>query len=585
MVTPDFTPSRRPPKPAPFGGDGQEEDLKKKPSIDEGTQTKMTAGTGDISEICRRNLRRNLHRRKASLTSEEQGFLEAPCLHGNDVNVQLARERLRDENLFFDPLLDHPRQPSSSQQLGEEGGLRSDDALCATREPSTSSIPPEGKASHCIAGSERRQAVLQERRENPTFETKLWETHGNEVAISKSGSRRSYLVSKNSENSRSTPNLMGTTRSDNNRKGRRQHQLQRAKPMYFDDLSGSHRASRVLSAGDTIELLSDIHSWFFRDPGPSPRPSRKMSGNIRKVASVPSQLVLRETRSVNESYQFDDDISWKLDYEDNLDYYDSWMAIEDEYINGYGGGGTLPFVILGTSTNDIAAHPHVLSPPLMESLQVFLPGSKAGDNFWMKYSLVRDGASMNTFLQNARGAKHSFLAIETVDGEVFGAFTAEEWRKNGNYFGSAESFLWRMRRSRQEKWHSIIQQAHQESLIDIFPCTGEDRSIQLCTLDKIAVGGGSCDAVSGQGITARDGSPIKKHEWGFGLTIESGFLTGTTSPCLTFGSPSLSNVHSDGSKFEIMNLELWTLTPSFTLEDAAKLELGKLFLEEHIKHN
>jgi len=30
-----------------------------------------------------------------------------------------------------------------------------------------------------------------------------------------------------------------------------------------------------------------------------------------------------------------------------------------------------------------------------------------------------------------------------------------------------------------------------------------------------------------------------------------------------------------------MNLELWTLTPCDRLEDAEKLELGKLFLEKH----
>ena len=35
------------------------------------------------------------------------------------------------------------------------------------------------------------------------------------------------------------------------------------------------------------------------------------------------------------------------------------------------------------------------------------------------------------------------------------------------------------------------------------------------------------------------------------------------------------------SSREWRNLELWTLTPCFTLEDAEKMELGKLFLESH----
>ena len=39
-----------------------------------------------------------------------------------------------------------------------------------------------------------------------------------------------------------------------------------------------------------------------------------------------------------------------------------------------------------------------------------------------------------------------------------------------------------------------------------------------------------------------------------------------------------------GSLFEIINLELWTLTPCETLEEAEKLELGRLFLEKHGKY-
>jgi hypothetical protein len=185
---------------------------------------------------------------------------------------------------------------------------------------------------------------------------------------------------------------------------------------------------------------------------------------------------------------------------------------------------------------------------------------------------------MHTFLQYARGAKYSILAIETVDGEVFGAFTTEPWRKNWNYFGGEESFLWKMRKSRRQKCHSIIDQAQMESEIDVFPYTGVNYSIQLCTHNKIAVGGGT-KAPSSEKSSKNE--TINDHDWGFGITVEGDFLHGTSSPCLTFGSPSLSATHPNGSLFEIMNLELWTLTPCTRLEDAEKLELGKLFLENN----
>ncbi|KAL3893275.1 MAG: hypothetical protein SGARI_008274, partial [Bacillariaceae sp.] len=124
--------------------------------------------------------------------------------------------------------------------------------------------------------------------------------------------------------------------------------------------------------------------------------------------------------------------------------------------------------------------------------------------------------------------------------------------------------------------HGILDQAQKESEIEVYPYTGENRFIQLCTHDRIAVGGGlpSSDA---EKKTSED---VNDHEWGFGLAIQSDMLQGTSSPCLTFGSPALSNTHSDGSLFEVINIELWTLTPCATVEEAEKLELGKLFLQK-----
>jgi hypothetical protein len=63
----------------------------------------------------------------------------------------------------------------------------------------------------------------------------------------------------------------------------------------------------------------------------------------------------------------------------------------------------------------------------MESLSNFLPYSLTHQNFWMKYSLVRDGASLFTLLQNVRASKHTLIALETTGGDVFGAFTSTPW--------------------------------------------------------------------------------------------------------------------------------------------------------------
>ena len=150
----------------------------------------------------------------------------------------------------------------------------------------------------------------------------------------------------------------------------------------------------------------------------------------------------------------------------------AWDVFEDDYAIGYGANNTLPFKILGTSADDTTCHPHVLSPPLMESLCNFMPPSISEDNFWLKYSLVRDGASLHSLLRNVRGAKYTLICIETIQGEVFGSFTSSPWRKNWNYFGNGESFLWRMRRTRSDKdaQYSILDQAKLEVSIHCLHC-------------------------------------------------------------------------------------------------------------------
>jgi hypothetical protein len=345
----------------------------------------------------------------------------------------------------------------------------------------------------------------------------------------------------------------------------------------FDSMLSFGESSAISTSNSFDESVSyDRLSAIFRRSIPHSLSDDELNG----IYLGGSRLLMRETSSQRELKPIESNSSWKMEDDSELDYYDPWKVIEDEYDNGYGGGGTFPFFILGTSADDIESQPHVLSPPLMESLQEFLPFSKMSENFWMKYSLVRDGASLHTFLQKARGAKYSILAVETVGGEVFGAFTSEPWRKNWNYFGGGESFLWRMRHTRKEKTHSIIDQARMESEIDVYPYTGANNSIQLCTHDRLGIGGGNGDEAY-EDTVFQDGKPIKAHQWGFGLTIDSDMLHGTTSPCVTFSSPSLSIEHADGSVFEIINLELWTLTPCIRLEEAEKLELGALFLEKH----
>jgi hypothetical protein len=58
----------------------------------------------------------------------------------------------------------------------------------------------------------------------------------------------------------------------------------------------------------------------------------------------------------------------------------------------------------------------VMPQAMMESLQKHLPMAKRGESVWLQYSLVKDGASIETMLDKCRGTKYSVFAVKTIEG-------------------------------------------------------------------------------------------------------------------------------------------------------------------------
>ena len=307
--------------------------------------------------------------------------------------------------------------------------------------------------------------------------------------------------------------------------------------------------------------------------------------------------------------------SWDYN-EGGFEHYDTWDVLRDEYAQDFGYNFARSdnsdsdedidehFAILGTSQDDNSSKPHVLSPPIMSSLLNFIPGKLSGENYWLKYSLIRDGASLETLYRYNRAATNTIVAIQTIDGDTvgsiitifvldamypqkyldamfsciqFGSFTSSPWRITKGYFGSGESFLWKLRHNRNTPCHSLFDQAHLESEIDVFPFSRLNSCVQLCTQNEIAIGSGE---ISHKDTKISDASTntkgIKHVDCGFGFALQSNLQYGTTSPCATFCNPSL--IH-EGSVFEVSNLEVWTFTPYCTINEAEKLEMKKYFME------
>mmetsp|Transcript_41058 Transcript_41058/g.45868 ORF Transcript_41058/g.45868 Transcript_41058/m.45868 type:complete len:664 (-) Transcript_41058:294-2285(-) len=201
---------------------------------------------------------------------------------------------------------------------------------------------------------------------------------------------------------------------------------------------------------------------------------------------------------------------------------------------------------------------YALTQSFMRKLQRYLPFSKRGDSFWLQYSLVRDGASLDSLLDmfqpqqvDLNNNVCSVLAIETLEGEIFGAFVTQSWRRSNNqWYGGGQSFLWTTATkscnnggNRKDKMNRRHNNSNSNTL-EVYMYSFANSYVQLCDNDRLLIGAG---------------------DDGFGIAIERDLFTGSSNPCTTFSSPSLSKLHSDGSTFEILNLEIWTLTPCLSM--------------------
>ena len=238
---------------------------------------------------------------------------------------------------------------------------------------------------------------------------------------------------------------------------------------------------------------------------------------------------------------------------------------------------TSPFVILGKKPN---SSPGVLTPPLMEALRGFFPYAKAEENFWLKYKLDEHGDTLHSLLSHIKNCKYTIIGVETKDGHVFGAFCSSHWKVHPSWFGSGECFLWRLKRSRLAGGGQTPNYDFDNEM-EVYPYTGHDDQIQYCTERTLAVGGGEWSLVNG----SFDTSPHQDEPVGIAFMLDGDLMGGETNSCATFANPRLCGKESGNNEFDVVALEVWTLTPCLTISEAQKLEDKRAFVEKHTIHH
>lgn len=300
-----------------------------------------------------------------------------------------------------------------------------------------------------------------------------------------------------------------------------------------------------------------------------------------------------EVRPEFSKHESHDDESWGSEDDANHIKHDAWEVLKDEYAEDFGFNFTAPgtaseddlpnsFQILGTSADDKSVQPHVMSPPMMDALMSFLPENLVGQNFWLRFSLERDGASLDTLKRYVRASECTILAIETPKGEVFGSFTSSAWRTHYGFYGSTPAFVWKLRHNRQTKCTSLFDQAQLESEIDVFMASDSSQNIQVCRHDGIAVGGDESlpDVDEYESLLE---ALVAAEKSGFAICLDSDLLRGTTSLSSTFHNPSLCGSGDKTEIFDVAGLEVWTLTPCYAVQNAERLEMTKFFVEDSVR--
>lgn len=490
---------------------------------------------------CRRtSIREQLGKKRASLAPHEFSFVSEMLEIGEDEHLESIEQVLMDEDLFFSGSTEEEEDQFETSM--EESHVENDDEdedkdlhdeATGSELERLSPVPPAS------GGSTRRASRMEQRRSCGTS-AELW--------------RRASLKMR-------TANLMtgqasGASSLNNKKKTRTSTFL----PICEDDALELGQEERDLrfAPDDDDDVLDGAKKEEEEEK------SEKESSKLDFLTKRASQNLYR-----GEGFEIGAEELFAM-Y--SVPQYDPWDEETDRE------GQAFDFHILGTSHYDSNAMPHVLSPPIMHALQSSLPVSKRGESFWLKYSLVRDGDSTTKFLRTLRGSPYTLIAMETVDGEVFGAFTSAAWTIQPSFFGGGEAFVWRMKHSRLEIADSVMEQAQQETDLEVFPYSYENPFVQVCQTDKVAVGGGTPSLPR----EVQGGTLVPPAAFGAALAFEgSSMMEATSAPCLTFRSPSLSKLHHDGSRFELINLEAWSFTPCITLAEAQRMECHNLFLKRN----
>ena len=252
----------------------------------------------------------------------------------------------------------------------------------------------------------------------------------------------------------------------------------------------------------------------------------------------------------------------------------------------------------------------ILAPAHVAALEPSLPATLRGYNWKRLYSLQQHGANAGTFYARVQFEARTLVVAETSAGEILGGYTNAVWRPGAEYYGTGQSFLFKVERQASKKIAGPITVRH-----------GEIRPFQEGDFPTVyamkrppdwppppeASGGDGKDAEPRHTPDGRriwrtrgtvldiipdppddDGPRVACFPWtgannyfmmcsessiamgggggSFGFFLDDDFSRGSSGPSETYGNPPLAA----SSEFDVVNFECWGFTTHVDADAAAK---------------
>lgn len=293
-------------------------------------------------------------------------------------------------------------------------------------------------------------------------------------------------------------------------------------------LGPSPAPSRRASEG-RLTASSSMNS--FRSPSPDKQtgPWKKFVSGARRLVDAVADIVdLEDDDDISEKYIHSRNVSSisGLDLDGNGKD-DLYSTVKEE--PGVPLGDLVdPVPLYGNMKDDddfiveTSEESKIISVESMKGISSHMPLRHRQKRWTLLYSTLRDGISMQTLLRKSKGKAPTILIIRDMNKYVFGAFCSESWRISSRYYGTGETFIFKVE-PEPAVWHWWWKKSS-EVQNDFFMWGSHE---------AIAVGGAG----------------------GYAIWLDKELSQGISRTSQTFGNSSLSSTE----EFSIGAVELWGL--------------------------